>query len=136
MHFSFPLAVSSLIQQCLRGSDKNDIKTIDSKSAFNEQFLPLHKLKNDVLPRKEEDQVEVVADLKTKSPSTGTLINDAQQTVVERPESLFTKVIDRKESSTVKKQFDDQTKNLFNDLNNDEIIANTTEIDEFEASGQ
>jgi hypothetical protein len=93
---------------------------------LNEQFLSLQQKPRDA-PNKEN---------RVKELSTGTLPNDAQPS-----KSLFTKVTGRKDESPStqanKKHFDDQSaKNLFNELNNDEIIANTTEIDEFEGSGQ
>jgi hypothetical protein len=99
--------------------------TVETKFTLSDQFPPLQKTQT----RKEELPA---------NPSTGTVPNEAQPIA----KSFFTRVKSPKEEapSQLRKQFDESTnnRNLFNELSTDEIIANSTEIDEneFEGSGQ
>lgn len=97
--------------------------SVETKFTLSDQFLS----------KKSEEQ--------PAKPIIGTVPNEAQP--ITHPESFFTRVKGPKEEapSQLKKQFDDQSannRNLFSELSTDEIIANTTEIDEneFEGSGQ
>lgn len=148
--FRFPIAVSSLIQKCLNATNGN---------LYNDT-----EVQNDLFPHPNKADVEKLLlkndHGKLKEP-TGTMVaNDAKKQVgarIERPEKFFTRVskgskdpmlkdpknplLKDPKNPKLKKYLDGKANNsrdTFNELSGDEILANTTEIDEneFEGSGQ